>query len=91
VIQFISIWKSNNNYPCAYISPKWFHNSLKSPSNWVGFPFVLRTPSLEILNNGLGVFLGFTTGLYPVLNTTSNYSVDYPITPIGSDVTSYIN
>jgi len=55
-----------------------------------GFPLVSRTPSIEILNNNFGTFLGFTTGLYPALNTTSNYSVNSPITPIGSYVNSVI-
>ncbi len=29
-----------------------------SPSNWVEFPSISRTPSLEILNNNFGSFLG---------------------------------
>jgi hypothetical protein len=61
-----------------------------APSNWIGFPTVSRTPSIEILNNNFGTFLGFTTGIYPALNTTSNYSVNSPITPIGSYVNSVI-
>jgi len=61
-----------------------------APSNWVGYPTVSRTPTLEILNNNFGTFLGFTTGLYPALNTTSNYSANSPITPMGSYVNSII-
>ncbi len=55
-----------------------------APSNWVGVPSVSRTPTLEILNNNFGAFLVYTIGLYPALNTTSNYSVNSPIIPIGS-------
>ena len=61
-----------------------------APSNWVGFPTVSRTPSIEILNNNFGQFLGFATGFYPALNTTSSYSANSPITPIGSYVNSVI-
>jgi hypothetical protein len=64
--------------------PSSLSSGFTAPSNWVGFPSVSRTPTLEILNNNFGAFLGFTTGLYPALNTTSDYSVISPITPIGS-------
>ena len=40
-----------------------------APSNWIGYPTVSRTPTIEILNNNFGVFLGFTTGTYPAFGS----------------------
>jgi hypothetical protein len=55
-----------------------------------GFPTVSRTPYLEVLANNFGTFLGFGAGTFPNSGQTTNYSVNSPITPVGSTVNSII-
>ena len=55
-----------------------------------GYPTVSRTPYLEVLSNNFGTFLGFNAGTFPNAGQSSNYSVNSPITPVGSTVNSII-
>jgi hypothetical protein len=55
-----------------------------------GFPLVSRTPSIEILSNNFGTFLGFTTGLYPNFGFTTDYNVLNTFTPVGSNINNLI-
>ena len=69
-VYYISIQYNSYQYGNQIMTtlvPTSLPSGFTSPSNWVGFPSVSRTPSLEILNNNFGVYLGFTTGLYPTL------------------------
>jgi len=57
----------------------------------MAFPTVSRTPYLEVLSaNNFGTFLGFTSGTFPNAGQTTSYSVNSPITPVGSYVNSII-
>ena len=92
-VYYFSIQYNSYQYGNQVITtlvPTSLPSGFTAPSNWIGYPLVSRTPTLEILNNNFGTFLGFTAGFYPALNTTSNYSVNSPITPIGSYVNSVI-
>jgi hypothetical protein len=92
-VYYFSIQYNSYQYGNQVITtlvPTSLPSGFTAPSNWIGYPLVSRTPTLEILNNNFGTFLGFTAGLYPALNTTSSYSVNSPITPIGSYVNSVI-
>ena len=92
-VYYFSIQYNSYQYGNQIITtlvPTSLPSGFTAPSNWVGYPSVSRTPTIEILNNNFGTFLGFTTGFYPALNTTSNYSVNSPITPVGSYVNSVI-
>lgn len=92
-VYFFSIQYNSYQYGNQIITtlvPTALPSGFTAPANWTGFPSVSRTPSIEILNNNFGTFLGFTAGFYPALNTTSNYSVNSLITPVGSFVNSII-
>ena len=92
-VYFFSIQYNSYQYGNQIITtlvPTALPSGFTAPANWTGFPSVSRTPSIEILNNNFGTFLGFPSGFYPALNTTSNYSVNSLITPVGSFVNSII-
>ncbi len=61
------------NQMITTFAPTSLPSGFTTPSNWVGVPSDSRAPSLGILKNNFGAFLGFTTGLYSALNTTSSY------------------
>ncbi len=58
-VHYVSIQYNSHQYGNQTITDP-MRSSLPSgftaPSNWVEFPSVSRTPSLEILNNNFGVF-----------------------------------
>lgn len=61
-----------------------------TPSNWIGYPSISRTPYIEILsNNNFGKLIGFSAGNYG-LNATTNQSLLSNITPNATPVNSLI-
>ena len=75
--------------PAGYSYPAGY--TISTIFNGAGFPTVSRTPSLSILVNTFGTFLGFSAGDYPsTANNTANSSINSTITPVGSTVNSII-
>ena len=60
-----------------------------APDNWVGFYSTSLCPQLIVTNNNFGIFIGFSPGTYPTINT-SNESILNTFTPLGSNVNSLV-
>ena len=87
-VYYFSIQYNSYQYGNQVITtlvPTTLPSGFTTPSNWIGFPSFSRAPSLEILNNNFGAFLGFTTGLYPTFG--SNAVITPALNPIS--ITSF--
>ena len=97
-VYYISIQYNSYQYGnqiLAFAVPTSLPVGYTAPSNWIGYPTVSRTPYILIASSNdpgskIGTFLGFSTGSYPVSGTTTNYSKNSDITPVGSTVNSII-
>ena len=74
--------------PAGYSLPSGYTSATIFGGN--GYPSVSRTPYITVTANNFGTFLGFTAGTYPASNTSTSYSANSSITPVGSTVNSII-
>jgi hypothetical protein len=80
-----------SNQILCFAIPTSLPSGFTTPVGWPGFPAIASTPLFTVLNNNFQQYLGFTTGSYPSITQTTNYSVlSNLLPPEGSVVNSVI-